>query len=224
MDIETLKGKQLDDATFAQLSQYVTDLVGQRDAARNESITGRKGKDARIKELSDRLQAISEHFGFEPEADLESLPDARGAIEAAKQYDVKVKRLERQLQEATERAEEASGKYRSSLQKAAIAESLSGHEFIARDVVETFISNRLTWEGDDLLFKADDGKLVPVRDGVAGLAKARPELLKPTGAGGAGFRQANAGGAAKVMPTSQFDALPAKEQARVMAEGYQLTD
>ena len=43
-----------------------------------------------------------------------------------------------------------------------------GHEFIARDVVETFVSNRLTWEGDDLLFKTDDGKLVPVKDGGPG--------------------------------------------------------
>lgn len=222
MDIDKLKDK-LGDETFAQLSQYVTDLVGQRDAARNESISGRKGKDARIKELSDRLQAISEHFGFEPESDLESLPDAKGAIEAAKQYDVKVKRLERQLQEAQQLAADASGKYKQSLQKAAIAESLAGHEFIARDVVETFISNRLAWEGDDLLFKADDGRLVPVRDGVAGLAKARPELLKPAGTGGAGVRQSNAGSTAKVMPESQFNSLPPKEQARVMAEGYSLT-
>lgn len=223
MDIDNLKDK-LDGETFAQLQTFVSDLVGQRDAARNESISGRKGKDARIKELSDRLQAISEHYGFEPDADIESLPSPKDAIEAKAQYEVKVKRLERQLQEATQKADEASGKYRQSLQKAAIAEGLSGHEFIARDVVETFVSNRLTWEGDDLLFKADDGKLVPVRDGVAGLAKARPELLKPVGTGGAGVRQSNAGSGAKVMPEAQFNALPAKEQARVMAEGFQLTD
>lgn len=223
MDLETLKPR-LDDATFAELQQYVTDLIGARDAARNESITGRKGKDARIKELTERVQALTEYLGVEPDADLETLPDAKGAIEASKQFEARVKRLERQLTEANQKAEEASGKYRSSLQRAAIADSLSGHDFLARDLVETYVSQRLVWEDDDLLFRTDEGKLVPVQDGVAGIAKTRPELLKPTGAGGAGIRQSNAGSVAKVMPEAQFNSLPPKEQARVMSEGYTLTN
>ena len=59
--------------------------------------------------------------------------------------------------------------------------------------METYVSQRLTWEGDELLFN-DGDKLVAVKDGVAGLVKSRPELLKPTGTGGAGVRDHNAGG------------------------------
>ena len=187
MDLETLK-EALGDEKFSALKTYVDDLTGQRDAARNESITGRKGLKEKLAKLESDQAALLEKLGLDSLDDLDSLPDAKGAAEAAKQYEAKTKRLERQLAEATAAREQAEGKFKDSLRRATIADALGGHEFIARDVVETFVSNRLTWEGDDLLFKTDDGKLVPVKDGVAGIAKTRPELLKPTGAGGAGVR------------------------------------
>ena len=95
---------------------------------------------------------------------------------------------------------------------------------MARDIVESYIGQRLVWEGDELMFKADDGKLVGLKDGVAGVAKARPELLKPTGAGGAGVRSGNAGGGAKAISEVEFNSKPPTEQARLMAAGYVLTD
>jgi hypothetical protein len=167
-----------------------------------------------------------EKLGVENAEDLEALPDAKGQGEALKQYETKLKRAERERADAVAQRDEALGKFRNSLQRAAVSEALGGHEFIARDVVETFISNRLKWEGDDLLFSTDDGKLIPVADGVAGLAKTRPELLKPNGTGGAGVRQSNAGGGggAKTMPAAQFEALSPKDKAATMAAGFTLTD
>jgi hypothetical protein len=96
---------------------------------------------------------------------------------------------------------------------------------VARDLVETFVSQRLTWEGDDLLFKSDDGKLIPLKDGVTGIAKTRPELLKPTGTGGAGVRQSNAGGGggAKTMTRAEFEAMPPAQRVEVAKAGVQLT-
>lgn len=223
MDIASLKEK-LGDEKFAELQGYVNDLVGQRDTARNESITGRK----KLKDDLAAAQALAtkalEKLGIDSADDLDTLPDAKGQGEALKQYETKLKRTERERDDAKKLAEEASGKYRGSLQKAAIAEALSGHEFVARDLVETYVSQRLTWDGDELFFKSDDGKLIPPKDGVAGIAKTRPELLKSTGTGGAGMRQSNAGGGAKTMPTAQFDALSPAEQAKTMAAGYTLTD
>lgn len=220
MDIETLK-EALGDK-FAALKTYVDDLVGQRDAARNESITGRK----KLKDDLAAAQALAakalEKLGVDSAEDLETLPDAKGQGEALKQFDVKLKRAERERDDAKRIADEASGKYKTSLQRAAIAEALGKHEFIARDVVETFVSNRLTWEGDDILFKTDDGKLVPVADGVAGIAKTRPELLKATGTGGAGVRSTNAGGSggSKTMTRSDFEALaPAARMEHVKSGG-----
>lgn len=82
----------------------------------------------------------------------------------------------------------------------------------------------MQWEGDEIFFKSDDGKLIPVKDGVAGIAKTRPELLKPTGTGGAGVRQANAGGAGgKTMTRAEFEALPPAQRVEQAKAGVQLT-
>lgn len=225
MDIETLKDK-LGDETYTKLQTYVTDLIGQRDTARNESITGRKGMKTELETLRAAQSKLMEKLGVESLDDIDTLPDAKGAAEAAKQYGVQIKRLERQLSEAQQREQEATGKYRTSLQRAAVAEAMGGHEFVARDIVETYIGQRLTWEGEDLLFKGDDGKLLPVKDGVAGIAKTRPELLKASGTGGSGARTQNAGSvnSGKTMARSAFDSLKPADRARVMAEGTSLVD
>lgn len=223
MDIESLK-EALGDEKFSALKTYVDDLVGQRDAARNESINGRKGLKEKLASLENAQSTLMERLGIDSLDDLENLPDAKGAAEAAKQYEAKLKRLERQYAEEKQQREEISGKYRGSLQKAAIAEALSGHEFIARDIVETFVSQRLTWEGDDLLFRSDDGRLIPVKDGVAGIAKSRPEILKPTGSGGAGVRSTNAGsgGGAKTMTRAEFEAMAPAQKLEAAKSGVQL--
>jgi hypothetical protein len=224
MDIAKLKDK-LGDETFASLQGYVNDLIGQRDAARNESINGRKGKDQQITDLKAELAEAYETAGVAGLDELKSRPNPKAAVEEAAQLSAKLKRAERERDDAKKLADEASGKFRGSLQKAAIAEALGGHEFIARDIVETFVSQRLTWEGDELLFKSDDGKLIPVKDGVAGIAKTRPELLKPTGTGGAGVRQSNAGsgGAGKTMTRAEFEALPPAQRVEQAKAGVQLT-
>lgn len=223
MDIETLR-EALGDEKFAALKTYVDDLTGQRDAARNESITGRKGMKEKLAKLEADQAALLEKLGLDSLDDLESLPDAKGMADAAKQYEAKLKRMERENQTLKATAEEVSGKYKTSLQRAAIADALGGHDFIARDIVETFVSNRLTWEGDDLLFKGDDGRLMPIKDGVAGIAKTRPELLKPTGTGGAGVRQSNAGGSggAKTMTRAEFEAMPPAAKVEAAKAGVQL--
>jgi hypothetical protein len=223
MDIESLK-EALGDEKFSMLKGYVDDLTGQRDAARNESINGRKGLKEKLTQLESAQSALLEKLGLDSLEELETLPDARGAAEAAKQYEAKLKRLERQYAEAAQQREEIAGKYKSSLQKSAIADALSGHEFIARDIVETFVSNRLAWEGDDLLYKADDGRLVPVKDGVAAIAKTRPELLKPTGTGGAGVRSTNAGGSggSKTMTRAEFESMAPAQKLEMAKSGVQL--
>jgi hypothetical protein len=193
MDIASLK-EALGDEKFAKLQGYVNDLIGQRDTAREESINGRKTLKTELAKAQATAAKALEKLGVENPDDLDALPDAKGQAEALKQYDAKVKRLERERDDAIKAKTETDGKFRGSLQKAAIAEALGGHEFVARDLVETYVSQRLVWEGDELFFKSDDGKLIPPKDGVAGIAKTRPELLKPTGTGGAGVRQSNAGG------------------------------
>lgn len=226
MDISTLK-EALGDEKFAALEAFVTDLTGQRDAARKESIEGRK----KLREDLAAAQATAtkalEKLGVESVDELDTLPDAKGQAEALKQFETRLKRAERERDEAKKLAEEASGKFRSSLQRAAVAEAMQGHEFIARDIVETHIAQRLTWEGDDLFFKAADGSLLSVKDGVAGVAKERPELLKPAGTGGAGVRQSNAGSGtagAKTRTRAEWDGMSHADRAAFAKEGGKVVD
>ena len=225
MDIEILK-EALGDEKFAALKTYVDDLTGQRDAARNESITGRKKLKTDLEAAQSLATKAMEKLGIDSAEELDALPDAKGQGDALRQVQTALKRAERERDEARALAEDATGKHKASLQKAAIAEALGGHEFIARDIVETFVSGRLAWEGDDLLFKTDDGKLVPVKDGVAGIAKTRPELLKPTGAGGAGVRQSNAGGGAtaKTITRAQYAAMSSEDRASQKWSDVVITD
>ena len=193
MDIEQLK-EAIGDEKFAALKTYVDDLVGQRDAARSESITGRKGLKAKLDEMTAAQARLMEKLGVDSLEDLDSLPDAKGQAEAVKQFEARMKKLEREKEELAASKQEIDGKYRDSLKRAVIADAMGGHEFVARDLVETYVAQRLAWEGDELVFKADGDKVLSVKDGVAGLVKSRPELLKPTGTGGAGVRDHNAGG------------------------------
>ena len=213
MDLEQFK-EALGDEKFTELSQYVSDLEGQRDSARNESISKRKGLQSKVSELETQHSEMLEKLGVESFEELDGL-DIKGAAEASKQYEAKLKRLERQLGEATERAEKVDGLYRSSQKSAALAEAMGGHKFLAKSVVASHIGNSLVWEGDELFYKTDEGNLVSVKDGVAGFAKANPELLEPIGTGGAGVKPSNTrgGGEAKTMTRAEFDS--ASPQARM---------
>lgn len=228
MDIESLKEK-LGDKTFAELTAHingyesrVTELDGKLRTVRAKA----DAETAAARKLNDQLRSVTEHYGIEMDVDVSTLPAAKAGanVEEIKQLEAKLKRMERERDDAIKLAETEGKMRRDSLQRAVVSDALGGHEFLARDMVETFVSQRLVWEGDDLLLKTDDGKLVTVKDGVAGIAKSRPELLKPTGTGGAGARNGNAGGGAgKTITEAEFNALAPKDRASRMAEGYTLT-
>jgi hypothetical protein len=224
MDISALKDK-LGDETFAKLSGYVDELKSKVDEARSESITGRKGLKSKLEAAEAAQAKLMEKLGVDSLDDIDNLPDAKGAAEAARQYESKLKRMERDLGDSNKARDEAVSKFKGGLQKVAIAEALAGHEFVARDLVESYVGQRLTWEGDDLYFKADDGKLVSVKDGVAGVAKSRPELLKAAGTGGAGIRQPNAGSGAggKTMARAEFEQLAPQQRVEMAKQGVVLT-
>lgn len=220
-DIESLR-ETLGDK-FDWLKQHVEKLEGKAAAAVSESIHQRKGLKEQVSKLTEQNSALLAKLGVEAFEEVESLPDAKGAADAAKQWEAKAKRLERDLTEARKAAEDATGKWRAQARQAAIAQALDPHKWVDREIVGSYVAARVVEEGDEVLFRTDGGQLVPLRDGVAGLAKAKPTLLESTGAGGAGVRQANAGGGAKTITEAEFNAKAPKEQARLMAEGYQLT-
>ena len=77
----------------------------------------------KLAKLESRQTALPEKLGLDSLDDLDSPPDAKGAAEAAKQYEAKTKRLERQLAEATA-ARSRPREIQDSLRRATIADAL----------------------------------------------------------------------------------------------------
>lgn len=219
MDIDSLKEK-LGDETFAELKAHLDDLGGKLKAVRKKA----DSETERAAKLSDAQDALLEKLGVASIDDIESLPNAKGQAEAVAQFEAKMKKTERLLAEATAAREEISSKYKGSLQRAALAEAMAGHAFINKAVIESHVRDKLAWEGDDLMFKTDDGHLVSVNDGIAGFAKANPELIKAAGAGGAGVRQHGAGGAGskQTMSADEFQALTPVQRMEAAKAGVQI--
>jgi hypothetical protein len=218
MDIESLK-ETLGDEKFAELKAHVDTLEGKLSTIRKKA----DSETARAAKLHDAQEKLMEKLGLTTPDEIDTLPDARGQAEAVKQYEAKLKKMERDLATASAEREEVAGKYKSTLQRAAVSEALAAHEFVARDLVETFVGNRLAWDGDELMFKADDGKIIGLKDGVASLAKSRPELLKSTGTGGAGVRTGAGGhGQSKTMTSEQFQSLTPMQRMEAAKSGVQI--
>lgn len=185
MDIEALKDK-LEPAEFEQLTQHVAALAEKAEKAMNESINGRKTLKAENERLKTLNAQIMDKLGIADADEVDALPDLKGQADAAKQYEAKVKRLERELAERSATLQQVSDQRRHDQQSALLAKAMQAHDWHDAEVVENFIGSRITWEDDQPLYQAD-GKLVSLDEGVKLLAQTKPALLKSRGAGGSGY-------------------------------------
>lgn len=214
MDISGLKeslGEQ-----YEPLTTYIDDLIGQRDAARDESIKGRKGLKAKVQELEQAQAGLMERLGIDSLDDLDTLPDVKGQADAVKQYEVKLKRMERELQSRDDRVQELEGRHRDSMLDASLQKAISGHSFVDQELVAEFIKSRVTWEDDQPMFTAD-GKLLPLDEGATLLAKTKPHLLKSQGAGGSGYQPKPPGTTAQRNPWAK-ESFNLTDQVRLLKE------
>ena len=213
----------LSDEMFAELESGVDTLKGQRDKAINEQIQTRRGLKSKITNLELSNAALLEKLGVESVEALDDMPDIKGVADTFKQDQIKIKRLEGERDAALKERDDLSGKYLDTKKKGVLAEALSAHDFVSSKI-GAIIQPNLVWEGDDLLYKQDDGNLVSVSDGVTGFAKSNPELIKPSGAGGAGVRGANAGsnGETLTMARADFEQLAPAKQMEMAQNGVVL--
>jgi hypothetical protein len=191
MNLDHLKEKLGDD--FVKLTAYIDDLTGQRDAARSESIAGRKGLKAQIAALETAQSKALEKLGLDSLDDLDSLPEPKGQAEAVKQFETKLKRMETALAEKDAAIAGMTTKHRDAMLSAALEKAVNSHEWIDRDIAIMLAKNASAWEGDELLFTAGD-KLVSMEDGIKHIAATKPHLLKAQGAGGSGFKEGGKAG------------------------------
>lgn len=232
MDLETLREK-LDDEQFTALESFVNDLTGQRDSARKESIQHRQSLKAKAADLEKENESLKkaqsdllERLGVESLEQIEEL-DPKGQAEAARQYEAKLKRLERDMQERQAAYDTLHNKHRSTLQTAAMQAAMQGHEWIDADLVSSYVQTRLVWDDDAVKFQADDGLTMDLKEGIQVLAKDKPHLVKAAGAGGSGYRGAPKSGVdagPKVMTRNEFEALNPAARMTHIKSGGKVTD
>lgn len=188
MNLDELKEK-LGDESHAALVSYVNDLAGQRDAARRESIDGRKQLKARAEQLEAVNRKVFEKLGIDSEDELETLPDAKGQAEALKQFEVQMKRLTRERDEAAKARDELAATRERDRRQAAIAQAVAKHGFVDPEIASLALERGLRIDGEQILFEAEGGKLVPLDEGAAWVAKTKPYMVKASGGNGSGFRE-----------------------------------
>ena len=184
MDLAVLKTKLGDD--YVALESYVADLTGQRDAARKESEQGRKALKARVETLETLKTRLFDRLGLADEADIDALPDAKGQAEAVKQFEARVKRLEKELTDKTKALDETSGRYRDTRMTAEMQKALAGQPWIDQELVESYLRAKLDWQDDQIIYRHGETP-VPLAEGVKLLVKDKPNLLKIAAPNGSGW-------------------------------------
>jgi hypothetical protein len=184
MDLEKLKGKTIDEALLGELKAHVEGLEARAETAEGKAKTAQKESIEGRKQLKAERDAAFEKLGVSTMEELDALPEAKGQAEAMKQVEAKVKKLEKDLADKDQAHQELSGKYAAERRQRAIAQAVAKHEFIDAEDAASLLGMRVKEDGDELKFDSGDGKLVPLADGAAWLAKAKPHLVKAAGAGG----------------------------------------
>jgi hypothetical protein len=192
MDLQSLK-EPLGER-FAELEQYVTSLIEQRDAARKESQSGRQGLKAKAETAEANLARVMEKLGIETLEELDALPPAKGQAEALKQLETRLKALDAAAKAKDQALADLTTKHRQTVLAAELSQALNAYEFIDRDLVESYLRQKLTWDEDQVRYQDEKGVLLPLTEGVTHLATSKPHLLKQPGARGSGYNPAARGG------------------------------
>ncbi len=216
--LDDLKDK-LDAATLAALTSHIDDLAGQRDSARTESIDGRKKLKAERDAAVSRVAAIEDWAGIDAGTDLAALPAPKGQTEAAKQFEVKFKRAERERDDALKARDELTTQMTQARRTTAIAQAVASGGFHDTEAAELLISRSVEQQDDAFMFKTREGKFIALADGAKLIATEKPHLVKAPQGTGSGWRDAG-GSAGKTIGEAQFEALRPAERAKAMADGY----
>lgn len=184
MDLETLR-EPLGDK-FEPLKEYVSTLEGQRDQARQESISGRKTLKSENESLKQQNIDLLEKLGIESFDELESLPDAKGQADAVKQLETKNKRLETDLADKQSQIETMLKQQRDDAFQRELSDAI-GDRFVDSEIVGQAMRSSVEFDGETPFIRRGD-KLMPVKDAVDALAADKPQLVKSSGAGGSGYR------------------------------------
>ena len=215
-DFDTLKDK-LDGATLDKLRSSFDELNTRAETAEEKARTAAKESITGRKTLKAERDKAFEKLGISEAEELDSLPDSKGQGDAAKQFEAQIKKLTRERDEAVAQRDELGGQVKGMKRNSVLADAIQTHKFKNPADVQVLLEKRLVEEGDELLFKTDEGKLVPIREGAAWFAKTRPDYIEasPGSGGGSGFKGAGGGGGGK---TGDMGGTPQERAAALKAK------
>jgi len=197
-DLDSLKDK-LDGETLTKLRSHVDELSTRAETAEEKARKAAKESIDGRKTLKAERDKAFEKLGITDADELDALTDAKGQGEATKQLEAQVKKLTRERDEAVAARETLGGEIKGMKKNAVLAAAIQEHKFKNPADVQVLLEKRLVEEGEELLFRTDDGKSVPIKDGAAWFAKTRPDYIEAQGDGGqgSGFKGTGGGGGGK---------------------------
>lgn len=203
MNLASLKGKTVDDELLAQLTDHVATLTTRAETAEGKARTAQKESIEGRKQLKAERDAAFEKLGVGSLEELDAIPDGKASTDAARQLEAKLKKAEREKAEALAALQDVQGKYSKDRRDLAIEKAIASQPFIDAEDARALLERRLKTEGDEFLFETNDGKLVPLSDGAAFIAKTKTHLVKAPAAGktGSGFKPGATPGQVGATPT-----------------------
>lgn len=194
-DLDTLKDK-LDSETLAKLRTHVEEISTRAETAEEKARTAQRESIEGRKKLKAERDKAFEKLGISDADELDALPEAKGQGEATKQLEAQIKKLTRERDEAVQARDSLGGEIKGMKRNAALTKAIQGHKFKNPADVQVLLERRLVEEGDEVLFKTDDGKTVSLDEGAAWFAKTRPDYLDSAGGdgNGSGFKGSGGGG------------------------------
>ena len=188
MDLEAIKGKTLDGDVYSQLAAHVAAL----EARATKAAAAQQAAGDAAKRITAERDAAFDKLGVSSIEEIDAIPDGKLAADAARQFDGKLKKAERERTEALAALDDMRGRYSADRKNLALEKAIASQKFIDAEDARALLERRIKSEGDDFLFKTADGKLLPLADGAALIAKTKPHLVQAPAAGksGSGFKPA----------------------------------
>lgn len=202
MDLSKFKGKTIDDAALAELQAGFDAQKGRADTAESKARDAARDSSAKLKAAETERNDAYERLGVTTVEEFRALPSAAGQAEAAKQSEAKLARLTRENADLAAARDGATQQLTALRRAEALAQGMEGHRFRNPGDIRQLLDPRVVQEGDAFLYRTDDGKTVPIKEGVTSFALARPDYIEASGAGGGsgGFRGAQSAPAGNATP------------------------
>jgi hypothetical protein len=135
------------------------------------------------------IDSLADKLDTETLTSLKNYIDTLTNPKKSNDVDARVQKLEAALAKKQKDHEEAVAMYKKVLRENAIAKSMASHDWVDPDLVSLYFETNTINDGDKLLFRSNDGRVVPLDEAAATLAKSKPHLTKAGTQHGSGYQK-----------------------------------